>query len=257
MAKYGRSHEEDDIIDEVIQEEQELEVSTPENAEEASFKKRYGDLRRHMQQTVDQKEKELAKVQEQLAQATRKQIKFPKSEDEIKDWVNKYPDVAAIVDTIAQKRALEALEMGEKKMERLQGLERKLDKDKAEMELKKFHPDFDDLRADPDFHKWVSEQPKWVQDALYENETDARSAARAIDLYKVDSGKKKKGRPSKEAAQSVGRSKGTSPANAGKGSFSESQIEKMTAQEYEQNEGAILESMKNGTFEYDLTGGAR
>jgi hypothetical protein len=257
MAKYGRPHEEDEVIDEVIEQKEELEDATPQDPEEASFKKRYGDLRRHMQNTVDQKEKELAKVQDQLEQATRKQIKFPKSESEIKDWVDKYPDVAAIVDTIAQKRALEALEMGEKKMERLQGLEKKLDKDKAEMELKKFHPDFDELRADKGFHQWVAAQPKWIQDALYENETDARSAARAIDLYKADVGKKKKGRPAKEAAQSVSRSKGNTPANAGKNSFSESQIEKMTAQEYEKNEDAILDSMKNGTFEYDLTGAAR
>ena len=256
MAKYGRSHEEDDIIDEVITEQQEVEEPTPD-PEEASFKKRYGDLRRHMQEQMNAKDKELSQVKDQLGQAARKQIKFPKSESEVKDWIEKYPDVAAIVDTIAQKRSLEALAMGEKKMERLQGLEKKLDKDKAEVELKKFHPDFDELRADKQFHQWVAEQPKWVQDALYENETDARSAARAIDLYKSDVGKKKRGSTNKGAAQAVGTSRGQAPANTGKSSFSESQIESMTADEYDKNEDAILNSMKNGTFNYDLTGAAR
>ena len=252
MAKYGRSHEEDDIIDEVITEEAPI-----HDPEEASFKKRYGDLRRHMQEQMNLKDKEIHQVKDQLNQAARKQIKFPKSESEVKNWIEKYPDVAAIVDTIAQKRSLEALAMGEKKMERLQGLEKKLDKDKAEVELKKFHPDFDELRADKHFHQWVAAQPKWVQDALYENETDARSAARAIDLYKSDTGKKKKGSANKGAAQAVGTSKGHAPANTGKAAFSESQIESMSADEYDKNEDAILNSMKNGTFNYDITGAAR
>ena len=39
------------------------------------------------------------------------------------------------------------------------------------------------------FTTWAighEQQGKWVQDALYENDTDARSASRAIDLYKAD-----------------------------------------------------------------------
>ncbi len=55
-------------------------------------------------------------------------------------------------------------------------------KEKAEAELMKIHPDFAEIRDSDDFHDWADEQPKWVQDALYENSEDARSAARAIDL---------------------------------------------------------------------------
>ena len=44
------------------------------------------------------------------------------------------------------------------------------------------------IRDSDEFHEWAEEQPKWVQDALYENDNDARSAARAIDLYKADMG---------------------------------------------------------------------
>ena len=47
----------------------------------------------------------------------------------------------------------------------------------------RLHPDFDDIRDSDEFHEWAESQPKWVQDALYENDNDARSAARAIDLY--------------------------------------------------------------------------
>ena len=62
---------------------------------------------------------------------------------------------------------------------------------KAEVELITAHPDFGEIRDDDAFHDWVDEQPKWVQDALYENADDSRSASRAIDLYKADMGIKK------------------------------------------------------------------
>ena len=78
-------------------------------------------------------------------------------------------------------------------------------KEKAEAELMRLHPDFDEIRDSDDFHMWADEQPKWVQDALYENDNDARSAARAIDLYKADKGiaSEKKVKKTKGAAEAV------------------------------------------------------
>ena len=57
-------------------------------------------------------------------------------------------------------------------------------KEKAEVELLNIHPDFAQIREDDVFHSWAEEQPKWVQDALYENTDDAKSVARVLDLYK-------------------------------------------------------------------------
>ena len=257
MSKYAGAYKDEldqEVIDQPVVQQQDAE---PQDAEEASFKKRYGDLRRHMQSTLSSKDQEIEKMRSQLDAATRQQIRFPKSEAEINEWVQKYPDVAAIIDTIAQKRALEALQMGEKKMERLKDLERRITREKAEAELLKIHPDFNEIRADHGFQEWVQMQPKWVQDALYENETDARAAARAIDLFKADT-KRKPGRPTKDAAQSVGRTTATQPqAGAQKGKFLESQVAKMSTREYEANESAIMEAMKNGQFVYDLSGAAR
>ena len=34
-------------------------------------------------------------------------------------------------------------------------------------------------------------QPAYIQDALYKNNTDAHAAARALDLYKADTGRRK------------------------------------------------------------------
>jgi len=231
------------------------------DSEEATFKKRYGDLRRHMDNTLRQKDHEIQQVKEQLDQATRQQIRFPKTDEEIEQWTKKYPDVAKIVDTIARKRANEALEEGEKRMESLKKLETQVTRDKAETELLKLHPDFTDIRQDPSFHEWAEVQPQYIQDALYKNNTDAHAAARAIDLYKADTGKGKKrknaGEDPRSAAKDVGRTSRTAPATGGTPRFSESAVAQMSDAEYDKNEGAILEAMRAGKFDYDLTGAAR
>jgi hypothetical protein len=258
MSKYRRKEELE--ADTSYSEELEAQVSVdpePKEPEEASFKKRYGDLRRHTQQLMSQKDQELEKLKEQLDSAAKGQIKFPKTDDEIEAWSKKYPDVSKIVDTIARKRANEALEEGEKRLGHLKDLETKLTKKDAEQQLMKLHPDFNDIRQDPAFHEWVTMQPLYISDALYKNNTDAMAAARAIDLYKADTGKRKSS-SKKSAAQAVGRSTSAAPAATGKAKFSESQVARMSDREYEANEEAILQAMRTeGAFTYDMTGGAR
>lgn len=257
MAKYQGAYREDlDKDDEIAQQVQNAEQE-PQDAEEASFKKRYGDLRRHMQQSIAQKDAELARMQEQLASATKQQIRFPKTEEEVAAWTQKYPDVAKIIDTIAQKRVQEAWEKGERELNKVKQLELRIEKEKAYEQLRKLHPDFDSIRADKAFHDWVAEQPNYVRDALYKNNTDAVAAARAIDLYKADKGIRRRKATPADAARAVGRpSSGGAPAT-GRARFTESQVSKMSGPEYDRNEEAIMQSMRDGTFEYDLTGGAR
>lgn len=258
MARYKRAEEADDSLSysEELEKTQQVEAE-PQDSEEASFKKRYGDLRRHSQQLMQQKDQELAQLKQQLETAAKGQIRFPKTDEEIEQWSKKYPDVAKIVDTIARKRANEALEEGEKRLGHLKQLETKLTRKEAEQKLMQLHPDFGEIRQDPAFHDWVALQPAYIQDALYKNNTDAHAAARAIDLYKADKGKRKSSNP-KSAAQSVGRTSAATPApTGGKAKFSESQVAAMSDRDYEKNEDAILEAMRTGAFVYDVSGAAR
>ena len=133
-------------------------------------------------------------------------------------------------------------------------------KEKAETELLKIHPDFAEIRDTDEFHEWAEEQPKWVQDALYENDNDARSAARAIDLYKIDKNiTPKKTSTSREAAKSVNAksSKSKPVENESSSYLKESDVQKMSAQEYEKNSETIMESIRSGKFIYDISGSAR
>ena len=261
MAKYQGAYRDEADAEENVQDlmqENAQEDNLNADPEEGSFKKRYGDLRRHMQQSMQQKDAQLNQMQEQLSQATKQQIKFPKTEEEVTAWSTKYPDVAKIIDTIAQKRVQEALAIGEVELNKVKQLEVKINREKAEKELRDTHPDFDKIRSNKDFHDWVMQQPQYVQDALYKNNTDARAASRAIDLYKADKGIKRKRKASpQDAARSVGRTSSANAPVSGRARFTESQVGKMSPKEYDANEDAILESMRNNSFVYDISGGAR
>ena len=195
-----------------------------------------------------------------MSQATTKEMKLPKSDEDIDAWAKEYPDVAKIVETIAMKKAREQSEDLEKKLKEINEFNQTTKKEKAEVELMKIHPDFDQIRESDDFHNWAEEQPKWVQNALYENQEDAKSAARAIDLYKVDRGitANKASNNDKEAATQVKtKASKTNPTVDGTKKIKESDVQKMSANEYEKKSDVIMEAIRSGNFIYDVSGSAR
>ena len=246
---------------EVEEEEQAAEPEEePTTAEEKTFKKRYSDLRRHQQKQAEEFKTELAELKRQLADATKQEMKLPKTDEDIEQWAKDYPDVAAIVETIAMKKASEQSSALEERIKAIDEMQMSATKEKAEAELMRLHPDFDDIRDSDSFHEWAEEQPKWVQDALYENDNDARSAARAIDLYKADMGiGKKKDKSDKEAAKSVStkNSRSKPQENEASSYLKESDVQRMSPQEYEAKSDEIMEAIRSGKFVYDVSGSAR
>ena len=259
-----RLQKEQEELDQLMAEQRgEVEDAEPEavGGEEKSFKKRYGDLRRHMQQKEQEWSERFNKLEGQLKEATRKEMKLPTSDEQLDAWMKKYPDVARIVETIAIKKAKEQSSELEERVKAVDEMRENAAREKAEAELMRLHPDFDDIRDSDDFHEWAEEQPKWVQDALYENANDARSAARAIDLYKADRNinTKKKRNTDKDAARSIdSRNSRSRPDTANNsGSITESEVSRMSAQEYEKRSDEIMEAIRTGNFVYDLSGSAR
>ena len=233
------------------------EVEVTLSKEEESFKKRYGDLRRHMQEKEQEYKIKFEQLQQQLDKAAKNELVLPKGEADIAAWAKKYPDVAAIVEAIADKKATERSSDLDNRLKEIEELRTQAKKDKAEAELMSLHPDFTQIRSDDAFHDWAGSQPKWVQDALYENVDDAKSVARVIDLYKADMGitKQKTTSSDKAAASSVNaRSRNTPEADDSKAFFRESQVNKMSTKDYEKNADAIMEAIRSGKFVYDVTG---
>ena len=174
----------------------------PVNAEEKVFKKRYDDLKRHYDSTVNKHKDETLKLKRQLEDNADK-IKLPKTKEEIEAWRTKYPDVYDVIETIAHTKADEKAKKVETGLRELETKQQEVQKDKAEVELAKLHSDYNDIRADEKFHEWVGQQDSTIQGWLYENTTNAILAARAIDLYKMDTGYGKKKSNKLEASKSV------------------------------------------------------
>ena len=237
-------------------EAQEADDDTDLSAEEKTFKQRYGDIRRHMKDKEQEWKLRFEKLESQLESATKNELVLPKSEKEIEAWSKKYPDVAGIVEAIADKKAQERSSDIDMRLKEVEELRITAKREKAEAELSVMHPDFSTIRADDTFHEWAKEQPKWVQDALYENVDDAKSVSRVIDLYKADKGitTKKKPTEDKGAASSVTTKRSTLPSDNEESKYiRESQVANMSIKEYEKRQEEIMDAQRSGNFIYDMS----
>jgi len=220
--------------------------------EERTYKKRYSDLRKHL----NKQSEEIKELKNQMENASSGELRPPKSKEEIDAWSKKNPEAAAILESFVKAEAAKT----DKEVQELKELNAQTQRIKSENAIRKMHPDFDELRDSDDFHNWANEQPKWVQDALYENQDDPRSVVRVIDLFKVDNGMdiKSKKKTNKDAASQVKTKRNTRIDDAGvAGQILESQVQKMTAQQYEARSDEIMEAIRSGKFIYDVSGGAR
>jgi len=182
----------------------------PAKAEDRVFKKRYDDLKKHYDSTLSKHKEELSSLRTQLESSTT-QFVPPKSKEELEAWRKEYPDVYDMVETIAINKATTQTADLETKYKDLQLQQEQIAKEKAEVELLKLHPDFNDIRSKDDFHEWAEQQDPTIQGWLYENTSNSKLAARAIDLYKSDRGiskaKKQDSDLKKEAAKAISKTK--------------------------------------------------
>ena len=226
----------------------------PENAEERVFKKRYDDLKRHYDSTLGKHKDEVRTLRTQLEQSS-KHFVPPKSKDELEAWRKEYPDVYDMVETIAMTKADTRAKEMEDKYQNLQVQQEQISKEKAEVELLKLHPDYNDIRQKDEFHNWAANQDPNIQGWLYENTSNAQLAGRAIDLYKMDTGisklsKKEETAVKKEAAKAITKTaKATETELPKKKVWSNSEIAKMNTREYAKHEKEIDNAIKEGRIQ--------
>ena len=226
----------------------------PENAEERVFKKRYDDLKRHYDSTLGKHKDEVRTLRTQLEQSS-KQFVPPKSKDELESWRKEYPDVYEMVETIAMNKADTRAKEMESKYQNLQVQQEQINREKAEVELLKEHPDYKDIRSKDEFHDWAAKQDPVIQGWLYENASNASLAGRAIDLYKMDKGfsklsKKQETAVKKEAAKAITKTaKATESELPKKKVWSNAEISKMNVREYAKYEEDIDKAVREGRIQ--------
>ena len=225
----------------------------PAKAEDRVFKKRYDDLKKHYDSTINKHKEELTSLRAQLESST-KQFVPPKSKEELEAWRKEYPDVYDMVETIAINKATTQTADLENKYKDLKLQQEQIAKEKAEVELLKIHPDFNELRADDDFHAWAEQQDPNIQSWLYENTANSKLAARAIDLYKADRGitkaKKEDKDLKKEAAKAISKTKKATDTDTPKKKiWTTSEIAKLKPYQFEKFEKEIDLARLEGRIE--------
>ncbi len=225
----------------------------PAKAEDRVFKKRYDDLKKHYDSTINKHKEELTSLRTQLESST-KQFVPPKSKEELEAWRKEYPDVYDMVETIAINKATTQTADLETKYKDLKLQQEQIAKEKAEVELLKIHPDFNELRANDDFHAWAEQQDPNIQSWLYENTANSKLAARAIDLYKADRGiakaKKEDKDLKKEAAKAISKTKKATDTDTPKKKiWTATEISKLKPHQFEKFEKEIDLARLEGRIE--------
>ncbi len=267
MVKYRNPRKEQENLEtEAMEQEMDLMNEPAANVEEEAWKKRYADLRRYQSKTEETLKQENGELQKRLELALKGHIKAPKSDEEIESWMSEYPEFAGILETIVQKRINEATSKTQLKIEQLEQEQKNVEREKAVLELRRRHSDFEKLVKSSDFHDWLTNQSKKDQDAIYRS-LDVDDADFVISKYKARKTNSSKSQgddeefDSNEVAKVVKTSSVKEPIeDFGDYDFTESQIERESKKNrnwYSQNEEKIMNALRKGRVLMDISGGAR
>ena len=229
---------------------EELETTKDTPYKRPNYKKRYDDLKKHYDSKLNEFK---TREQELIEEATknRTEYKAPKSEEELEEFKNNYPDVYEVVETVAHMQSETKAKVLEERLSKLQEREKQLIRQDAEKRLMEKHPDFEDIRNSDDFHTWAKEQPDSVQKWIYSNADDADLASRALDLFKKDFGiepekTKSSSKPTKKSAADMVSTKTTSVEPKQQKVWSEREIAALSMAEFDKYEQEISDAMQEG-----------
>ena len=228
--------------------------------DDVDYKKRYDDLKRHydakLAEWKDEKEELASQGMESPELDVLTRLKSPKSMEELEQFKEQYPDVYGIVETVSALQADSTTSELRGEVEKLREREKDMEIQKAYQELLRYHEDFDDLRNDDKFIAWLDEQPSTLSDGIYNNNTDAKWAARIIDLYKADTGlkKKKRSNSSAAAAETVTKTRTREVNSNGDGdqrTWKASEIGRLKPHEFEAMEAEIDKAKAEGRIDFN------
>lgn len=242
--------EEDDSPNEPIVPDQNN--ATPDedlNSEERSWKKRYSDLRSFNNNLTER----VKSLENQLRSASKKEIQFPATREEVGHFAGQYPDVFRYIRSMIMTEMLQERESLNQETnivkENLEKVQMKLGKSR----ILEAHPDFDEINLSQDFHDWVKLQPMEIQDWAYRS-SDPELCIRAIDWYKAENDIKKKPVPKPPTGGADLQVKGgRAPPEIGNGKdgtiWKASDIAKLTPKEYLKFEAEIDKAHREGRID--------
>jgi Asp-tRNA(Asn)/Glu-tRNA(Gln) amidotransferase C subunit len=234
------------------QEEPKAKKATPYKKIEHNWKKRYDDVKKLRDDELNKwrrREREL--IDE--ATASRPEYKAPKTDEELEEFATQYPDVFAVVETVAHLQNKSRIEELTSKISALETRESEVLHREAETEMLNKHPDFADIRDSDEFHNWAKEQPEDIQNWVYNNPHNVGLASRAIDLFKSDTGipqkrqtQKKSPRSNSKAADIVSTKTTTVESTAEPKIWTQEEIAALPMDEFDRLESEIDKAIDEG-----------
>lgn len=224
-----------------------------EDEPSTNYKKRYDDLKKH----YDQKLSEFKRTEQELrdqAKEAEPQYQAPKTQEDLDRFRTEYPDLYDTVETVAHMRSQQEVEALRSKLSVIEQREAEIAAREAESALQERHPDFDQIRGDDSFHEWAQEQPNQIQDWIYNNPNDVTLAVKALDLYKLETGKGQGSRkrrsgnrqPQGGSAADMVSTKTTNVDAKEAKIWTESEIAKMSLDQFDRHEEEIKIAMEEG-----------
>ena len=226
--------------------------------EDHDYKKRYDDLKRHYDAKVLEFKGEIEELKSAVNQRNvelPQGVPMPKTMEELAQFKDQYPEVFEVVQTVSTMQTESQLSQLREELGTIKQREQELEKQNAYEQLLNAHPDFNELKSEEKFLSWLEAQPKSISDGIYNNNTDAKWAARVIDLYKADSniGTKKQTRSKKneDAAAAVTRQQAKEVSTKDKEGkiWKASQIAKMKPWEFEKFEAELDKARTEGRID--------
>jgi hypothetical protein len=223
-----------------------------EDEPNTNYKKRYDDLKKHYDQKLSEFKRKEQDMLEQ-ARAAEPQYQAPKSQEDLDRFREEYPDLYDTVETVAHMRSQHEVEALRSKLSVIEQREAEIAAREAETALQERHPDFDQIRGDDSFHEWAQEQPDQIQDWIYNNPDNVTLAVKALDLYKLETGKgqntqkrrSNRKQPQSSAADMVSTKTTNIDAKEAK-IWTESEIAKMSLDQFDRVEDEIKLAMEEG-----------
>jgi hypothetical protein len=217
------------------------------------FEKRWKDLKAHHDKTVRELREQLNTKGSAVGDTATKTP--PKTKEELEQLRQKDPAAFEAMKSIAQLIALEETSEVKAKLSDIEKRELELAKERAMSEVAKAHPDIEELRNDDDFHMWAESQPQEIQDWIYNNPTNSQLAIKAINLFKLETGKASKGSSSEKAPSKTatnGADSLVSSKTAGDNApvqgkvWSREEIKRLSMDEYDRLEKEIDKAIREG-----------